>query len=410
MGTVVGGQLSNLVGTDSWSVPVDVRVAGKRIIKSENTKAEISFTSNNEARRVLGSRDTYVLALAYVHGAMKVEGDIYSVINIKEQFYPDKLTVFDKARIVTNVLKSYKWHTQDNDADFISHHYDVANDFYRLFLGPSMMYSCALFSESSDDLDMAQERKIDYLLTKLCLQKGERLLDIGCGWGSLVIRAAQDFGAESLGVTLSEPQCAYANERIKELGLEDKCRVELMDYRNVDSSEKYDKIVSVGMYEHVGGRNLDAYFKKMHDLLRDDGLFVNHGITRKPKPDWKKASEARFLGQYIFPGGELHASQRVVEGMEAADFEVYDLESLRKHYVKTLRHWVRNLQTQPAEALSIVSEATYRAWLLYMAGCALAFEEGYLNLHQVCGSKTNAYGGREVPLTRAHLFDILAEE
>lgn len=387
-----------------WTAPVDVIAGGRSLFRSDNARAALRFSHESDAYGILRTPDALKFAEAYVHGQMDIEGDIYAAILLKEQFYPKALRLRDKGRIVFDVLRSYKTHTRSNDRNFISHHYEHPNDFYRLFLGDSMTYSCAYFDDGDASLDEAQEKKISHLLSKLHIQPGDRLLDIGCGWGSLVIKAAREYDVKALGITLSRTQHDYANKRLDELGLQGNCRVKLLDYRDVEPGLQFDKIVSVGMYEHVGGHNLSAYFKKVNELLRPDGLFVNHGITCQAKSDWRKASEALFIDKYIFPGGELHSCNKVVAGMEAAGFEVFDVESLRKHYVKTLRCWVDNLQQNAAAARKLVPESVYRAWVLYMAGCALTFEEGYLNIHQICGSKTDRYGGREIPMTRAHLY------
>lgn len=389
---------------EAWGAPVDIIAGDRKLFQGDNSQAALVFADESVASHVLGKRDALAFAEAYVHGEMDIKGDIYAAVMLKDQFYPERLGLRDKGRIVFNVLRGYNRHTLNNDRKFISHHYEHPDDFYRLFLGKSMTYSCAYFAAENDSLDAAQENKIDHLLAKLRIKFGDRLLDIGCGWGSLVVKAAQDYGAKPLGVTLSKSQHAYADQRIRELGLEGNCQVELLDYRQLDPNQEFDKIVSVGMYEHVGGRNLNAYFKKVHELLRPDGLVVNHGITTTATPDWRKSSEARFIDKYIFPGGELYPVNHVIKGMELAGFEVFDVESLRRHYAKTLRHWVDNLRRRAGEASELVPESVYRAWVLYMAGCALTFEEGYLNVHQVCGSKTRRFGGREIPLTRAHLY------
>lgn len=388
----------------SWSAPVNVRSEDRIIITGVEPKATLVFSSDRDAKRILNSADTLILGEAFVHGVMDIEGDICSAVAVKDEFAPDELTVLNKAKIVFNVLRSYRRHSLVNDSHYIQHHYDHPDDFYKLFLGRTMTYSCAYFRDDRDSLEKAQEQKHNHLLDKLMIHKDEKLLDIGCGWGSLVIKAAVEYGANSVGITLSPTQFEYANNEIARLGMGGRCRVELIDYRQLDPGDQYDKIVSVGMYEHVGRKNLDGYFKTVHDLLRPDGLFVNHGITRTHKPDWRKASEARFIDKYIFPGGELHPSGRVVSSMEAAGFEVYDVESLRKHYAKTLREWVARLRENDNEARRIVPEEIYRAWLIYMAGCALAFEEGYLNVHQVCGSKSAKYGGQLISMTRDYLY------
>ncbi len=387
-----------------WTVPVDVHAGGRRVIDGPDARAALVFADHDRAAEVLGSRDLLALAEAYVHGAVEIQGDIFAVVMIRDQFYPDTLSFLDKARIVLTVLKSYRRHRVEDDGEYISHHYDQPDEFYELFLGPTMMYSCAYFADDADRLDDAQEQKLDHLLTKLKLCEGETILDIGCGWGSLVIRAAERYGARAHGITLSKAQHDYANAKIERLGLAGRCSVELRDYREMPPGAQYDKIVSVGMYEHVGHRNLDRYFEKVSDLLKPDGLFVNHGITRKNEADWKRYPEARFMDKYIFPGGELYPSGRVVAGMEKAGFEVYDVESLRKHYVRTLRNWVGRLEMNSERALAIAPPQTYRAWRLYMAGCANAFEEGYLNVHQVCGSKSTRFGGHKISMTRDHIY------
>jgi cyclopropane-fatty-acyl-phospholipid synthase len=386
------------------SLPVDIAAAGQTLVKAKNAKAVLAFSDRSQAQRVLAARDPLILAEAYLESSMEIKGDVYAAIELKEHFFPDELGAVDKARIVLNFLRSYRRHSVQADRRYIAHHYEHPDDFYRLFLGRSMAYSCAYFAEEDDSLDTAQERKIAHLLAKLRLKPNERLLDVGCGWGTLAITAARDFGAYAVGVTLSHTQHAHANRLIQRQGLGERCRVELMDYRELDEDRQFDKVASVGMYEHVGRRNLSGYFKKVHSLLRPEGLFVNHGITRKFYPDWRKASEGLFIDKYIFPGGEIHASSQVIQAMEQAGFEIFDVESLRKHYAKTLRHWVDKLQRNADEARRVVPESVFRAWVLYMAGCALGFDEGYLNVHQICGSKTESFGGSEIAMTRHHLY------
>jgi cyclopropane-fatty-acyl-phospholipid synthase len=390
---------------ENWPAPVDIVAAGQKLVSGTDSRAALIFKTPEEARKILAARDAMVLAEAFVHGRMDMEGDIYTAISLKDWLHSGQVGIFDKAQIVLRFLREWHTHGEERDGQYIRHHYDHPNQFYRLFLGQNMTYSCAYFNDPEEDLDVAQGRKVDHLLSKLRLKPGEKLLDIGCGWGSLIIKAAADYGAEALGVTLSPSQYEYAKDRIKREGLEKHCRVELCDYRRLPADEKFDKIVSVGMYEHVGGKYLNVYFEKIFSLLRDDGLFVNHGITRVINPDWSKASEALFMNKYIFPGGELHPVSWVARLMEETGFEVFDIESLRRHYALTLRRWVRNLQDKQEEALELVPETVFRAWVIYMAGCALAFEEGYLNVHQVSGSRSRAFGGTEIPLTRDHLYN-----
>ena len=390
---------------NTWSLPVDVIAGRNRFIEGQNATSRLIFPNVASAKRVLDAKDAFVLAEAFMNGIFEIEGDIHDAIRIRESFYPERLSLLDKGRIIFNVARHYKFHTIRNDARFVSRHYDYPDEFFRLFLGESMTYSCAYFADNNDSLDAAQEQKIAHLLTKLQLKRGDRLLDVGCGWGALVIRAARDHGAKALGITSSVKQYEYADKLIHDLGLEKSCQVKCMDYRELEEEQQFDKVVSVGMYEHVGHKNLGIYFKKIHDLLRPDGLFVNHGITRKPAPDWRKAPEAIFIDQHIFPGGELHSPSRIMNEMERAGFEVYDVESLRKHYARTLRYWLDSLQKSSAAARKLLPERTFRAWLIYLAGCTATFEEGYFNLHQFSGSKTPAFGGREIPMTRDYLYN-----
>ena len=385
------------------SAPVSIVAGDRQVFAGDKPEAVMVFADADEAHRIMDARDLFQLSEAFVEGRMDIEGDIFAVVSLRHYFYPERLGLLDRAQIVFRFLREYKRHTPGHDRRYIAHHYELPDDFYRLFLGDSMTYSCAYFTDPDITLEAAQESKIDHLLSKLQLQPGERLLDIGCGWGSLVIQAATKYQAKVLGITLSRTQVDYACSRIRALGIDDVCEVRPADYRDLADEAKFDKVVSVGMYEHVGNRNLSTYFHTVFDLLRPDGLFVNHGITRKFAPGWERASEALFMGRYIFPGGELHSHARVAEAMEAEGFEIYDSESLRRHYAITLKHWVANLQENQAEARRLVSERTYRAWLLYMAGCASAFQEGYLNVHQISGSKTTEYGG-EIPLTRSYLY------
>ncbi len=389
---------------DTWSLPVDVIAGRNRFIEGQNATAYLVFPDVESAKRVLAAKDAFVLAEAFMNGVFDIEGDLHAAVKIKETFYAERLSLFDRGRIVLNVARNYKFHSIGNDAKFISQHYDHPDEFYRLFLGESMTYSCAYFADNNDSLDVAQEQKISHLMAKLQLKPGDRLLDVGCGWGALAVRAARDRGANVLGITLSKKQHKYANNLIHNLGLEKSCQVKLMDYREL-KDEQFDKIVSVGMYEHVGSKNLGIYFKKIHDLLRPDGLFVNHGITRKIFPEWRRVPEAIFINRHIFPGGELHSPSRIMDEMERAGFEVYDVESLRKHYDKTLRCWLDNLQKNSAAARKLISEKIFRAWLIYLASCAMTFAEGYMNVHQFSGSKTPAFGGREIPMTRDYLYN-----
>lgn len=293
-----------------------------------------------------------------------------------------------------------KNHSLANDRKAIGFHYDVSNQFYRLFLGETMTYSCAYFREESDSIDEAQTNKIDLICRKLRLKQGQRLLDIGCGWGALIIHAAKKYGVRCHGVTLSKQQYDYVWKRIEEEDLAEFCTVELKDYRQLKGENYYDKIVSVGMFEHVGIDYFRAYFQAARRLLKDKGLFLNHGITTC-RTKILKSTGSKFMDTYIFPNAELINVGFIIQSMEENNFEILDVESLRRHYAKTLRLWAGNLKEQREKALTLVNEPIYRTWLLYMAGCAHAFETGKVNIYQILLTKR---GNNVIPMTREDIY------
>ena len=288
----------------------------------------------------------------------------------------------------------------------IGHHYDVSNAFYRLFLDERMVYTCAYFERDDMTLDEAQEAKLDLVCRKLRLREGERLLDIGCGWGALLIHAAERYGARGHGVTLSEEQAALARERIAERGLSDRITIELKPFEGLEGSS-FDKIASIGMFEHVGLRHHDAYFRNVHRLLKPSGLYLHHAITRRMKTSKRafgtKSAEHKALVRYIFPGGELDTLGLSVNGLEAHRFEVHDCENLRPHYGRTCRMWAERLHARMEEAVGEIGEPRARLWLLYLSGCALAFERGSVQINQTLASKRKK-GLVPVPWTRDDLY------
>lgn len=297
---------------------------------------------------------------------------------------------------------SGKQHSLERDRAAISYHYDVSNDFYRLWLDQRMVYSCAYFTSPDDTLDQAQERKLDYICRKLRLQPGQHLLDIGCGWGGLVIYAAQHYGVVVTGITLSRPQAEMAAERIEQAGLEARARVLLCDYRELDTGQPYDALVSVGMFEHVGEKLLPEYFTKAFRLVKPGGVFLNHGIGRRYTDD--PEADDNFNHTYVFPDGELEPISVVLQAAEETGFEVRDVENLREHYKDTLRRWVSNLEAHHEDAMRFVDEPTYRVWRLYMSGSAHGFDHGRLKVYQSLLSRPDERGRSGLPLTRREWY------
>ena len=291
-----------------------------------------------------------------------------------------------------------------NERDHIGFHYDVSNAFYELFLDEAMVYTCAYFSDWSHDLAKAQFDKLDMTCRKLRLKPGEKMLDIGCGWGALICHAAKHYGADAHGVTLSQEQYDYTLDRIEREGLGGKVSVELIDYRDV--SGKFDKISSIGMYEAIGVAAIPEYMSKVRSLLTPDGLFLNHGITRRAKRNATRFAarpEQRALVRYIFPGGELDDIGHTLQELERAGFEVHDVEGWREHYALTTKMWCERLTARRTEAIAIVGEQTYRIWVAYLAGCSLAFSRGSARIYQTL-SGHNAKGPASVPPSRADLY------
>ena len=290
--------------------------------------------------------------------------------------------------------------------EFIEFHYDLTNAFYELFLDPEMVYSCAYFTDWTNDLATAQHDKLDMICRKLRLKPGDRFLDIGCGWGALVAHAAKNYGVTAHGITLSVEQLSHAEEKIRALGLQDRVTLEFIDY--IDLTGTYDKIASVGMYEHIGLDNIPTYMRKIRSLLTEDGLFLNHAISRRAKkrrslwPD-RLRPEQRALAKYIFPGGALDDIGNTVQQMERAGFEVQDVEAWRLHYARTCTLWHDRLIAQKDAAIAIVGEAKYRIYVAYLAGCAISFHRGTARLYQTLASKS-AKRPPALPPTRADLY------
>jgi cyclopropane-fatty-acyl-phospholipid synthase len=356
------------------------------------------------------------LAEAYIHDDFDIEGDIEAVFPLGDHFEErnwnlrEICRMADMLRLPANpapgagrVASLFKGipHSKERDRQAVTYHYNVSNDFYRLWLDRRLVYSCAYFDTPDEDLEAAQERKLDYICRKLRLKPGERLLDIGCGWGALILHAAGRYGVRARGITLSEPQAQWANERIREMGLSESCTAEVMDYRDIAEREGYDKLVSVGMFEHVGAAKLADYFGIAWRLLKPGGVFLNHGIAYGPGVEDRNLSP--FIHKYVFPDGELVPVTTTLNISEDAGFEIRDVESLREHYALTLRHWVRRLESNYERALQAAGEAVYRVWRLYMSGAAHYFTTGRLNVYQALLVKPDR-GVSGLPLTRSDLY------
>ncbi|MEU5973996.1 cyclopropane-fatty-acyl-phospholipid synthase family protein [Streptomyces sp. NPDC047315] len=292
-------------------------------------------------------------------------------------------------------------HTKRRDSQAISHHYDVGNDFYELVLGPSMVYSCAYWGDGARTLEDAQRAKLDLVARKLDLKEGDRLLDVGSGWGSMAIHAAREYGAQVTGVTLSREQAAYARKRVAEAGLTDRIEIRVQDYRDVRDGP-YDAISSIGMAEHVGSVRYQEYASQLYSLLKTGGRLLNHQIARRPQADESTYEVDEFIDRYVFPDGELSPLGATVAGVESAGFEVRDVESIREHYALTLRRWVANLEENWRQGVALTSPGRARVWRLYMAASALSFERNRIGVNQVLAVKTGADGAAGLPLrTRA---------
>ena len=340
------------------------------------------------------------LAEAYIEGEVDIEGDVSDAIRGAEAISRAIPRPLFQSKGPTN-----ERHTKRIDREAIQHHYDVSNEFYQLWLDPRMVYSCGYFREETDSLEQAQVQKLDHICRKLRLQPGEKLLDIGCGWGALVMHAARHYGAVATGITLSENQHRLAQERIAAAGLQERCKVMLKDYRDMPGEGVFDKVASVGMFEHVGLRNLPVYFNVVRRLLKEKGLFLNHGITSSDVNNGAVGLGAgEFIGRYVFPKGELPHLHREIHDMSEQDFEVHDVESLRPHYARTLGLWSAAFERNFAQAVAASSERTARIWRIYLAGCAYGFEQGWMSIYQVLATRRTKPGRTALPLTRDWMY------
>ncbi len=398
-----------------------LRSMGDRLNQIEVATPEFTLLLRDTAvlRKLIFGRSPLPLADAYINGLVDVQGDLYAALGLKQHF-----ETFDFSLGVRWALLRDAWrlpskprnlpttpfdsggfshrHSKNSDQAAISFHYDVSNLFYQLWLDKQMVYSCAYFESPDDTLEQAQANKLDHICRKLRLAPGEHFLDIGCGWGAMVCWAARHYGVQAHGITLSQKQYEYAQARIQAEGLSDRVTVELRDYRDLEGEGVYDKVSSIGMFEHVGLANLPLYNATVKRMLRPGGLFLNHGITHDSE-GWQRTIDTEFINRYVFPDGELDTVSNIQRRMEQTGFEIHDVEALRPHYAMTLRHWVSRLEQHREEALQYVGESAYRVWRLYMAACALEFESGGTGIYQILASKPNA-GAANVPLTRKDIY------
>lgn len=342
------------------------------------------------------------LASAYVRGDLDFSGSSRRVLDIAERLVGDVATSHESMAARLRVWLSQRRANQVN----IARHYDVGNAFYRLWLDERMVYSCAYFKREDDTLDVAQAQKLDHICRKLRLTPGERLLDIGCGWGALLFWAAEHYGVHATGITLSRQQYEHVTEQIEARGVGDRVNVELLDYLDLPDEPRYDKIASVGMFEHVGIARFAKYFAKIERCLKPGGFVLNHGITHNsPAAHTLGSGIGDFVERFVFPGGELTHVSRVIAAMADAGLEVIDAEGLREHYARTLWHWTERLEASGESARREAGEERFRVWRIYMAGSAHAFERGWLSLWQLLAGKPNAGGRLPRPLTRAYMYD-----
>jgi cyclopropane-fatty-acyl-phospholipid synthase len=401
---------------DRYLRDFDVRLWDGTTQPSRTAKRNFTFVVNSPG----ALRNAFVppvdlnAGTALVDGSLDIEGDVFAAVAAISDV-GEKRSTLQTARAALLLARlpreprpaaphahlNGKLHSRERDRAAISYHYDHPVDFYAAFLDRDLVYSCAYYDDGIDDVDRAQSAKLDHVLRKLRLREGMSFLDIGCGWGSLVIRAAQ-YGAKALGITLSRVQYETANRRIEQLGLSDRARVELRDYRELGNAV-FDRIASVGMVEHVGRSHLPEYFSAAFEALRAGGLFLNHGITEQSPGRTYKGNG--FIERYVFPDGGLQCIGDILGIAERRGFEVRDIENLREHYARTLRAWVQNIERNREAAESAAGVTAYRVWRLYMAASAVNFERGNIAVFQSLLAKPDADGRVDIPMTRRDLYD-----
>jgi cyclopropane-fatty-acyl-phospholipid synthase len=398
--------------------PIEVALAAD--VRAERTTAvRVVVAGPDAAARLLWPLSPDTMAEAYLRGDIDIEGDIWAAIDAGRTFDPRRLGL-DMARLARLGLRlrrgvarppplrrvarlSGRLHSRARDLAAVRFHYDVGTLFFALWLDRRLTYSCAYFETPETSLHDAQEAKLELICRKLALAPGQRLFDIGAGWGSLVVYAAERHGVEAVGVTLSEPQASHANERAAEVGVGERVRVDVRDYRDLAPLRTFDAVASVGMFEHVGRANLPAYFRAAWEALRPGGLFLNHGIATTATPRARRLPRPRFgtdgfVGRYVFPDGELVTVEEAIGVARRVGFELLHGQSLRPHYALTLRAWVERLEARAREARALVNEEVFRTWRLYMAAARRGFEDGSLDVVQLLLARPAASGPAALPL------------
>jgi len=405
----IAAAIVKVIGADS---PVAIECYdGSRIGRDDGSTALI-VRSPKALQYAVTAPGELGIARAYVSGELDVRGNIFDALALREQLPEVRLRPSEWLDLVRNLglqnlrpiepppeearLRGRR-HSKARDASAIAHHYDVSNDFYRIVLGPSMTYSCAVWPTPDAGLETAQATKYELVCRKLGLEPGMRLLDVGCGWGGMVIHAAQHHGVQAVGVTLSRRQAEWAQRAVHEAGLDRRVEIRVLDYRDVRDGP-FDAVSSIGMFEHVGAAKLDEYFSALFGLVRPGGRLLNHGISRPANRGGRARFFRRgFIDRYVFPDGELHEVGSVVSRIQKAGFEARHVEGLREHYALTLRQWVRNLEQSWPDAVAEVGEGRARVWRLYMAASAVGFEDGTIQIHQVLATRAEQ-GASGMPL------------
>lgn len=403
-------------------VPVALTLPGGRRVGASVADVTLSFNGWGSLAHVAAGQIGRV-AEDFVESRVQLEGRMRDLMAVAVGMLPGNPASSNMAwwNALLRRARSMALHTQEKDAAQIQFHYDVSDDFYALWLDPRRVYSCAYYRTPDMTLAQAQEAKLDHICRKLMLKPGERFLDIGAGWGGLLMWAAEHYGVNATGITLSRNQHAHVQKLIEARGLQGRVRMELRDYRDLDESEPYDKIASVGMFEHVGRANMPGYFSKIQRLLKPAGLVLNHGITSSSLvADQLGAGMGDFIEKYIFPGGELLHVSHVLREAAAAGLEMVDTENLRPHYARTLWAWSDALEARLDEAMKVLlstgdalrADKVLRAYRLYLAGCAMSFEQGWISLHQILATRPSGELGEgaargaqsEYPFTRGYMY------